>query len=63
MQYCDLNYVGMEMQVLRKNAFKQFDPEIKNGLFPSPEFEVESNYAEIEKLEKYIEKFDSWPVQ
>ena len=52
----------MEMQVMRKNAFKQFDREIKNGLFPSPEFEVKSNYEEIEKLEKYIEKFDSLKV-
>ena len=62
-QYCNLNEVRMEMQVMRKNAFKQFDQEIKNGLFPSPKFEVKSNYEEIEKLEKYIEKFDSWSVQ
>ena len=57
-QYCNLNEIRIQMQVMRKNAFKQFDQEIKNGLFPSPEYEVKSHYEEIEKLEKYIEKFD-----
>ena len=42
------------MQEMRKAAFAEFDKEIKNGMYPSAEYEVASTPEEIEKLREYI---------
>jgi len=39
-QYCNLIKIREEMQELRKIAFSQFNAEVKNGTFPSKQFEV-----------------------
>ena len=45
------------MQKVRKEAFSQFNREVKNGLFPSEEFEVTSSEKELKKLRDYLSKF------
>ena len=56
-QYCNLIKIREEMQELRKIAFSQFNAEVKNGLFPSKEFEVTSTEEELKKLTDYLSNF------
>ena len=56
-QYCNLIKTRNEMQELRKKAFSQFNAEVKNGSFPSKEFEVTSTKEELKKLKDYLSNF------
>jgi 3-methyl-2-oxobutanoate hydroxymethyltransferase len=56
-QYCNLIKIREEMQELRKIAFSQFNAEVKNGSFPSKEFEVTSSEEELKKLKDYLSNF------
>lgn len=56
-QYCNLIKTRNEMQELRKKAFSQFNTEVKNGSFPSKEFEVTSTKEELKKLKDYLSNF------
>jgi len=56
-QYCNLIKIREEMQELRKIAFSQFNAEVKNGSFPSKQFEVSSSEEELKKLTDYLSNF------
>jgi len=56
-QYCNLIKIREEMQELRKIAFSQFNAEVKNGTFPSKQFEVSSSEEELKKLTDYLSNF------
>ena len=56
-QYCNFIKIREEMQKVRKAAFSQFNHEVKNGLFPSEEFEVTLSEKELKKLRDYLSEF------